>query len=122
MSCTFALQSVSRSEFACTEWRFVPRSCSAAWRLSASFVPAKKPRSPSLQKFPVSLHPFQTSLRRLLAGNNLVCKVLPAYYLGSAELNPKERCQGNVKERIRNSKRRSFENRGLLKIAVKLLA
>src|SRR5262249_5510931 len=41
-----------------SEWRFVPRSCRAASHLLANFMPTQKPRCPSLQKVPMSLHPL----------------------------------------------------------------
>jgi hypothetical protein len=42
----FALQSVSMNEFACTEWRFVPRSGGATSHSSASFVPVAEAKLP----------------------------------------------------------------------------
>src|SRR5215470_1974608 len=57
--CTVALQSVSRSENACTEWRFVSRRCGAAPHLLAGVQQAscqsQTPCCPSLQKFSVEV-------------------------------------------------------------------
>jgi hypothetical protein len=43
MPCTFAFQCVSKSAFACTEWKFVPRQSRAALRLSSKLYAKRNP-------------------------------------------------------------------------------
>jgi hypothetical protein len=64
MPCTFALQSVSRSEFACTEWPFVPRQSRAAMRLLANYVPISQAVELFSQAVVLGLERFDALMQR----------------------------------------------------------
>jgi hypothetical protein len=58
----FTSQSVSRSEYACTEWRFTPGHAARRCSYQQTSCRLQKPRRTSFQQFQVCLDPFQTLL------------------------------------------------------------